>query len=134
MSDSNKVVVCDACLQASCWQGEFMCEKSRDAGTIEKTRAELAKLGLEHPHYWVNPRYWDKKKPKVADMAKSKLAIQDDRMLIDPAFGTDKPYPSHAAQYREYHGRCAWLYNPWTGKDRHPSDIGSDPTGLAICK
>ncbi len=48
----DKITVCDACLQASCWQGEFMCDKSRGAGTVEKSKAELERLGLEHPSYW----------------------------------------------------------------------------------
>ena len=52
MSDSKKIIVCDACLQASCWQGEFMCEQAREAGTTEKTREELIELELEHPSYW----------------------------------------------------------------------------------
>ena len=46
----NRVItVCDACLTASCWHGEFMCEESRYAGTIEKTVEELNLLHLEHP-------------------------------------------------------------------------------------
>jgi hypothetical protein len=57
---------------------------------------------------------------------------QDGLMKFDPAFGTEKPYPSHAAQYRKYHGDIAWLFNPWTGKKRHPSDVGSDTFGLLI--
>ena len=46
------VTVCDKCHQASCWQGVFMCEESRDAGTVEKTVEELTKLGFEHPDFW----------------------------------------------------------------------------------
>lgn len=57
---------------------------------------------------------------------------QDILMIIDPAFGTEKPYPSHAKQWRCYHGKLAWLYNPWTGKARHPADIGADPFGFGI--
>lgn len=53
-------------------------------------------------------------------------------MRFDPAFGTEKPYPSHAQQYRDYHGRMAWLFNPWTGHKRHPADIGSDPLGVLV--
>ena len=47
-----KVTVCDNCLQASCWQGEFMCEGSREAGTTDLPISELKKLGYEHPFYW----------------------------------------------------------------------------------
>lgn len=50
--ESKTVTVCDKCLQASCWQGVFMCEEAREAGTVEKTVEELSKLGLEHSHYW----------------------------------------------------------------------------------
>jgi hypothetical protein len=57
---------------------------------------------------------------------------QDDLMKYDPTTGTPHPYPSHAAQYRKWHGLVAWLYNPWNGEKRHPSDIGSDILGLLI--
>lgn len=46
------VVVCDRCLQASCWQGIFMCQESGSAGIKELTLTELKKLNLEHPDYW----------------------------------------------------------------------------------
>lgn len=53
-------------------------------------------------------------------------------MKFDPADASEKPYPSEANQYREYHGQVAWLYNPYTGEKRDPRDIGSDVFGLAI--
>jgi hypothetical protein len=46
------ITVCDECLQASCWQAIFMCQKSQNAGITQKTRAELTNLGLEHSDYW----------------------------------------------------------------------------------
>ena len=46
------VTVCDACQQASCWQGIFYCDDYQTAGTVDKTVAELTELGLEHPSYW----------------------------------------------------------------------------------
>ena len=52
MEDSDTVTVCDKCLMASCWQGEFMCDESKTAGTIEKPIRELKKLNLEHPSFW----------------------------------------------------------------------------------
>jgi hypothetical protein len=55
---------------------------------------------------------------------------KDDLMLFDPATGEEKPYPSHAEQWRKYHGECAWLFNPWTGVRRDARDVGSDPFGL----
>lgn len=53
-------------------------------------------------------------------------------MKFDPATGVEHPYPSHAAQWREWHGTTAWLFNPWTGDPRTPQDIGSDTFGLLI--
>lgn len=54
-------------------------------------------------------------------------------MKYDPVNGTDRPYPSQADQYREYHGHAtAWLFNPWTGKKRNARDVGSDVTGVLI--
>lgn len=43
------ITVCDRCLRASCWHGEFMCEVSSIAGTVQKTAAELRRLNREHP-------------------------------------------------------------------------------------
>jgi hypothetical protein len=50
---TDPVTVCDNCLQASCWQGEFYCDNYKTAGTTEKTRKELAKLALESSDYWM---------------------------------------------------------------------------------
>lgn len=46
------VTVCDRCLQASCWQGIFYCDDYLIAGTVQKTRKELAKLNRENSDYW----------------------------------------------------------------------------------
>lgn len=54
-------------------------------------------------------------------------------MRYDPATGADRPYPSHAEQWREWHGfSTAWLFNPWTGDRRDARDVGSDVLGRAI--
>ena len=53
-------------------------------------------------------------------------------MNFDPCSGTPEPYPSHAGQYREYHGEDAWLFNPWTGDKRKSLDVGSDVLGNGI--
>jgi hypothetical protein len=58
--------------------------------------------------------------------------MQNSLMKFDPATRKEQPYPSYAEQYRKYHGQVAWLYNPWTGGQRDPRDIGSDVTGLLI--
>jgi len=47
-----KITVCDKCLKASCWQGLFMCDNARLAGTVQKTISELKELNLEHSSYW----------------------------------------------------------------------------------
>ena len=48
------ITVCSKCLRACCWHGIFYCDEAwePDTGTVEKTREELEKLGLEHPDYW----------------------------------------------------------------------------------
>ena len=55
---------------------------------------------------------------------------QEKLMRFDPATREEKPYPSHAKQYREWHGDVAWLYNPWSGKKRDARDIGTDVFGF----
>ncbi len=50
--DDYEVEVCDECLRACCWHGQFMCEDSRNAGTVIKTVRELKELGREHSDYW----------------------------------------------------------------------------------
>ena len=57
---------------------------------------------------------------------------QNKLMVVDPATGCEKPYPSHAAQWRKYNGTTAWLFNPWTGSRRLAEDVGSDTFGLLI--
>ena len=57
---------------------------------------------------------------------------QEALMEFDPRHAGARPYPSHAEQFREFHGTDAWLFNPWTGEERHYSDIGSDPRGVGI--
>lgn len=54
-------------------------------------------------------------------------------MKFDPATGEPKPYPSHADQWRKWHGKAtAWLFNPWSGERRDAGDVGSDPFGHLI--
>ena len=58
---------------------------------------------------------------------------QHSLMKFDPATGEQKPYPSHADQWREWHGKAtAWLFNPWTGTRRDAGDVGSDTFGQLI--
>lgn len=57
---------------------------------------------------------------------------QQQLMRFDPATGAYDPYPSHATQWRHWHGETAWLYNPWTGEQRDARDVGSDVFGQLI--
>lgn len=57
---------------------------------------------------------------------------QETLMNVSPADGSARPYPSHAGQWREYHGQTAWLFNPWTGSRRDARDVGSDVFGMAV--
>lgn len=59
-------------------------------------------------------------------------AMQDALMKFDPATGEERPYPSHATQWRNWHGIAAWLFDPWTGRRRNAYDVGSDVHGLLI--
>jgi hypothetical protein len=57
---------------------------------------------------------------------------QREVMKFDPATGVERPYPSHAGQWRAWNGDTAWLFNPWTGERRTAEDVGSDTHGLLI--
>ena len=47
-----KVLVCDKCLRACCWYGEFMCDDAVQAGLKILTVGDLRKLDREHEDYW----------------------------------------------------------------------------------
>lgn len=61
------ITVCDACLQASCWQAKFFCGKAHSAGTVDLPVRRLRELNLEHASYWLNDpkaeeyRIWGRK-------------------------------------------------------------------------
>ena len=46
------ITVCAECLQASCWQYIFLCDKYKTANVIELPVKRLKELGREHPDYW----------------------------------------------------------------------------------
>lgn len=63
------------------------------------------------------------------DMSKQQQSL----MKFDPATGEERPYPSHAEQWRDWHGHgTAWLFNPWTGQRRDARLVGTDTTGHLI--
>jgi len=51
--DERIIIVCEACERACCWQGNFMCDDARHAGTAKKTIRELKNLNIENSFYWV---------------------------------------------------------------------------------
>ena len=58
---------------------------------------------------------------------------QEKLMEYDPATGADRPYPSHALQWRQFHGpQTAWMFNPWSGLMRDARDVGTDPFGTLV--
>lgn len=52
LKDSAKVLVCDKCLRAACWYGEFMCQDAQGAGLKILPVGELRKLAREHEDFW----------------------------------------------------------------------------------
>lgn len=46
------ITVCDHCFRAACWQGIFLCDAAKRAGTKEMTVLDLRNLAYEHPQYW----------------------------------------------------------------------------------
>lgn len=52
MAKKKLITVCDKCLRASCWQGDYVCQDYMRAETTKITIKELVKLNLEHSDYW----------------------------------------------------------------------------------
>jgi len=53
VSTSEQLVeVCDGCLKACCWHGEFMCDNAKNCGTIRVHKDDLRRLDREHSSYW----------------------------------------------------------------------------------
>lgn len=46
------ITVCEFCLQASCWLGEFMCESARGAGTVNLRVSVLRGMERENESWW----------------------------------------------------------------------------------
>lgn len=61
-----------------------------------------------------------------------KVTNSEPLMKYDPTNGEQCPYPSNPSDYREYHGKVAWLYNPYSGGTRTAGDVGSDVFGHLI--
>lgn len=50
--NTRMVTVCSECLKASCWHGEFLCERSRAANIVRRTVGQLRDLNREHPEQY----------------------------------------------------------------------------------
>lgn len=54
--DTTLITVCNACFQASCWQGIFMCDEAVTAGTVDVSVESLRYENLEDESYWEETR------------------------------------------------------------------------------
>ena len=82
MSNYNpRITVCSACLSAACWQGEFMCDDSYSAGTIEKRVNELIGLGIDHPDWWNNELHSANKR-LLTPLTLSRLGATGDQLEL----------------------------------------------------
>lgn len=110
---------------------------SQDWKLLEGTTADYYQRHLD-----MREAYNDKAATKEVGLRRGEFKVaatghfnrqQSTLMAFDPATGVEQPYPSHAAQWRHYHGHStAWLFNPWTGKRRVAEDVGSDLVGHLI--
>jgi hypothetical protein len=47
IDETDIITVCDACLCASCWHGEFMCEEAQTAGTTKTINDSLDYIAMK---------------------------------------------------------------------------------------
>lgn len=110
----------------------------RDKEELSKVHRELATSRLYAKQGWERAQAKSKECTELRERMANCPPVQDIKsgqekmMWYDPATGKEYPSPYKADEYRQYHGNVAWLYNPWTGKMRHPGDIGTDVLGLLI--
>ena len=77
------ITVCSKCLRACCWQGEFMCDDSRYASTVERKISTLVKLdngNTEHPFWWNRDLYTANKRLLTRENL-MELGVNDENML-----------------------------------------------------
>lgn len=53
LKDDWTITVCAECNCATCWQGEFYCDKAKAAGTKEITVREAREMNRENLTYWL---------------------------------------------------------------------------------
>ena len=104
---------------------------------IRELRAEVQTWKQQSESYWEKIEAMERQAPVQRFVGRRNAqerepAMQDALMKFDPATGEERPYPSHATQWRNWHGSAAWLFDPWTGRRRNAHDVGSDVHGLLI--
>jgi len=57
MDNNREVLVCAECHRASCWYGEFYCDRSRFANVVVLTVKQLKELNLEDSAYWTKKTF-----------------------------------------------------------------------------
>ncbi len=65
LNDNDLITVCDMCLRTCCWHGEFMCDNSDCAGTVDLSVGTLKKIQKhlnnvhcgEHSDYWKQDKF-----------------------------------------------------------------------------
>lgn len=71
------ITVCNACLCASCWQGQFYCEEAKTAGTTERTVRQLldgnVRESLEH---WFRDPHTGRVNMADADACRTAIAAR----------------------------------------------------------
>lgn len=78
------ITVCDKCCRSACWQGEFMCDDSYAAGTVQRKVSSLVLDGTslfgEHPDWWNRDLAVGHRRPlTVTDLRR--LGIADPELL-----------------------------------------------------
>lgn len=101
-----KITVCDKCFQATCWQGVFMCDESQNAGTVDKTIAELIALNTgEHPDHWTTT-------PAAIDALPPATTGQQTADGFKVHITERKPGPLTDDELKELKSRVSWPFEP----------------------
>ncbi|AEL21691.1 hypothetical protein P755_gp094 [Mycobacterium phage Quink] len=77
------ITVCSRCLQASCWQGMFLCDFSYEANVVRRKVSTLIRSQgkyHEHPDYWNNDLAIGRERLLTVDDLKA-LGITDPNYL-----------------------------------------------------
>ena len=70
----SKITVCNKCFQASCWQGETICDEYEKSDMKRMTVMDLIKMKLSYKNQ-ESPEYWKTDK----EIEEGILSLLDDR-------------------------------------------------------